>query len=113
MVLGALSSLAIVLLRMIELVALLLLCCGCLCSVSSCCGFTGAQLRHNDFWIFPDPSRTFKYNCDETFKTTSWTLMEKTCQDTHKVKMIMKNAFVFIPYTPIPHRPRVPRMDTN
>ena len=33
--------------------------------------FTGAQLRHNDFWIFADPSRIFTYNCDETFKTTS------------------------------------------
>ena len=27
--------------------------------------FTGAQLRHNDFWIFADPSRTFTYNCDD------------------------------------------------
>ena len=34
-VLGALSSLAIVLLRTIELIALLYLGCGCLCSVSS------------------------------------------------------------------------------
>ena len=37
---------------------------------------TGAQLRHNDFRIFADPSRLFTYNCDETFKTTSWTLSE-------------------------------------
>ena len=34
-VFGALSSLAIVLLRTMEFIALLLLCCGCLCSVSS------------------------------------------------------------------------------
>ena len=37
---------------------------------------TGAQLRHNDFRIFADPSRIFTYNCDETFKTTSRTLSE-------------------------------------
>ena len=37
---------------------------------------TGAQLRHNDFRIFADPSRIFTYNCDETFKTTSRTLIE-------------------------------------
>ena len=39
--------------------------------------FTGAQLRHNDFRIFADPSRIFTYNCDETFKTTSRNLSEK------------------------------------
>ena len=38
---------------------------------------TGAQLRHNDFRIFADPSRIFTYNCDETFKTTSRNLSEK------------------------------------
>ena len=38
---------------------------------------TGAQLRHNDIRIFADPSRIFTYNCDETFKTTSWNLSEK------------------------------------
>ena len=38
---------------------------------------TGAQLRHNDFRIFADPSRIFTYNCDETFKTTSRYLSEK------------------------------------
>ena len=38
---------------------------------------TGAQLRHNDFRIFADASRIFTYNCDETFKTTSWNLSEK------------------------------------
>ena len=54
---------------------------------------TGAQLRHNDFWIFSDPSRT--YNCDETFNTTSRTLMEKKCQDTHKVKIIME-TYLFL-----------------
>ena len=37
---------------------------------------TGAQLRHNDFRIFADPSRIFTYNCDKTFKTTSLTLSE-------------------------------------
>ena len=37
---------------------------------------TGAQLRHNDFRIFADPSRIFTYNYDETFKTTSRTLGE-------------------------------------
>ena len=36
--------------------------------------YTGAQLRHNDFRIFADPSRIITYNCDETFKTTSQTL---------------------------------------
>ena len=46
---------------------------------------TGAQLRHNDLWIFTDPLRTF----NETLNTTSQTLMEK-CQDTHKVKIIME-----------------------
>ena len=35
---------------------------------------TGAQLCHNDFGIFADPSLSFTYNCDETFKTTSLTL---------------------------------------
>ena len=38
---------------------------------------TGAQLRHNEFRIFADPSRIFTYNCDETFKTTSRNLSEK------------------------------------
>ena len=38
--------------------------------------FTGAQLRHNDFRIFADPSRIFTYNCAETFKTTSRNLSE-------------------------------------
>ena len=38
---------------------------------------TGAQLRHNDFRIFADPSRIFTYNCDETFKTTSRNLSKK------------------------------------
>ena len=38
--------------------------------------FTGAQLRHNDFQIFTDPSRIYTYNCDETFKTTSRTSSE-------------------------------------
>ena len=56
---------------------------------------TGAQLRHNDFWIFTDPSQTFTYNCDETFNTTPRTLMEK-CQDTHKVKIIMV-TYLFYP----------------
>ena len=37
---------------------------------------TGAQLRHNDFRIFTDPSRIFTDNCDKTFKTTSQTLSE-------------------------------------
>ena len=37
---------------------------------------TGAQLRHNDFRIFTDPSRINTYNCDETFKTTLGTSSE-------------------------------------
>ena len=32
---------------------------------------TGAQLRHNDFWIFTDPSPTLSYSCDKTFNITS------------------------------------------
>ena len=54
---------------------------------------TGAQLRHNDFKIFADPSRIFTYNCDETFKITSPNLSEKKCQDTHKVEIIMVSHF--------------------
>ena len=42
--------------------------------------YTGAQLRHNDFRIFADPSRIFTYNCDETFKTTSRILSEKNAR---------------------------------
>ena len=38
--------------------------------------FTGAQLRHNYFRIYSDPSRIFTYNCVETFQTTSLTLSE-------------------------------------
>ena len=41
---------------------------------------TGAQLRHNDFRIFADPSRIFTYNCDETFKTTSRNLSKKNAR---------------------------------
>ena len=39
------------------------------CLYTAC--FTGAQLRHNDFRIFADPSRIFTYNCAENFKTTA------------------------------------------
>ena len=54
--------------------------------------YTGAQLRHNDFRIFADPSRIFTYSCDETFKTTSRIISEKKCQ----VELIMVGHF-FLP----------------
>ena len=59
------------------------------------CMFTGAQLRHNDFRIFADPSRIFTYNCDETFKTTPRTLSEN--MPGHARNNYGK-SFLFIPY---------------
>ena len=59
--------------------------------------FTGVQLRHNDFWIFTDPSLTFTYNCNETFNKTSHTLLDKMSGHSEGQNN-QGNAFVFIPY---------------
>ena len=58
---------------------------------------TGAQLRHNDFRIFADPSQIFTYNCDKTFKTTSWTLSENMPGHAY-VRNNYGKSFLFIPY---------------
>ena len=59
--------------------------------------YTGAQLCHNDFRIFADPSRIFTYNCDETFKTTSRTLSKNMRGHALGLKNYGK-SFLFIPY---------------
>ena len=59
--------------------------------------YTCAQLRHNDFRIFADPSRIFTCKSDETFKTTSRTLSENMPGHAYGRHYYCK-PFLFIPY---------------